>query len=87
MNIIKRTCATCCAFNPSATDDEEVCTNLTFFTIHHVDADGRPLVIHQAPSPADWCDSHQTHEEDKAEDAAIAGFWQRLGIEPGRRAT
>ena len=68
MNIIKRTCATCAAFNPSATDDEEVCANLTFFTIHHVDADGKPLTIHQAPSSTDRCDSHQTHEEDKAED-------------------
>lgn len=67
MNIIKRTCATCAAFNPSATDDEEVCRNLTFFTIHHVDADGKPLVIHQAPSATDRCNSHQTQEEDEAE--------------------
>lgn len=67
MNITKRTCATCAAFNPSATDDEEVCGNLVFFTIHHVDADGKPLVIHQAPSSTDRCDSHQTHEEDAAE--------------------
>ncbi|CAN5533039.1 hypothetical protein BH10PSE16_BH10PSE16_33010 [soil metagenome] len=67
MNIIKRTCATCAAFNPSATQDEEPCGNLVFFTIHHVDADGKPLTIHQAPSPTDRCDSHQTHEEDAAE--------------------
>ena len=67
MSIIKRTCATCAAFNPSATDDEEPCGNLTFFTIHHVDAGGKPLTIHQAPSPTDCCDSHQTHEEDEAE--------------------
>lgn len=67
MNIIKRTCATCAAFNPSATEDEEPCGNLTFFTIHHVDGDGKPLTIHQAPSPTDWCDSHQTHDEDAAE--------------------
>jgi len=67
MNITKRTCATCAAFNPSATDEEEVCGNLTSFTIHHVDADGKPLVIHQAPSATDRCDSHQTQEEDAAE--------------------
>ena len=84
MSNIKRTCANCVAFNPSATDDEEPCANLTSFTVHHVDADLKTLTIHQAPSPGDWCDGHQTHEEDKAEDAAIAGFWQRLGIE--RRA-
>ena len=81
MNIIKRTCSTCCAFNPSATDDEEPCGNLTFFTVHHVDAEGKPLTIHQAPGPADCCPSHMTHVEDKAEDAAIVMFWQRLGIE------
>ena len=67
MNIIKRTCSTCAAFNPSATEDEEPCGNLVFFTIHHVDADGKPLTIYQAPSPTDRCDSHQTHEEDAAE--------------------
>ena len=78
----KRTCANCCAFNPSATGDEEPCANLTFFTIHHVDAEGRPLTIHQAPSAADWCDGHQTDAEDKAEDAALAQFWQRLSIAP-----
>ena len=72
------------AFNPTATNDEEPCANLTFFTIHHVDADLKPLIVHLAPSPGDWCDGYQTYEEDKAEDVAIAGFWQRLGIE--RRA-
>ena len=67
MNIIKRTCATCVAFNPSATGDEVVCGNLVYFTIHHVDAEGKPLTIHQAPSLTDRCDSHQTHEEDATE--------------------
>lgn len=63
MTIIKRTCATCAAFNPSATDNEEVCGNLTFFTEHH----GTPQALSREPGPADWCDSHQTHEEDAAE--------------------
>ena len=81
MNIIKRPCANCVAFNPSATDDEELCSNLTSFTAHRFSTNGRPLIVHLAPSPDDWCDGHQTHDEDKAEDAAIAGFWQRLGIE------
>ena len=67
MNIIKRTCSTCAAFNPSATHDEELCGNLVFFTIHHVDADGKLLTINHAPRPTDLCDSHQTHEEDAAE--------------------
>lgn len=67
MNIIKRTCATCAAFNPSATDDEEVCGNLSFFTEHH----GTPQAMSREPSPADWCPSHQTHEEDAAQTHGI----------------
>ena len=82
MNIIKRTCATCCAFNPDHTDDDPACSNLVNITIHHVDAAGKPLVIHQQPAPDDWCDGHQTHEEDRAEDAAIGAFWLTLGIAP-----
>ena len=78
MNIVKRTCATCAAFNPSATDDEEVCGNLTFFTEYR----GTPQAVSHEPSPADWCPSHQTHEEDKAEDAGMVTFWQRLGLAP-----
>ena len=71
MNITQRTCATCAAFNPSATEDEEPCANLVFFTIHHVDAGGKPLTIHQAPSPTDRCNIHQTHKEDAVETRQI----------------
>ena len=71
MNIIKRTCANCVAFNPTPTGDEEPCANLTSFTVHHVDVDLKPLTIHQAPGPDDWCDGHQTHEEDIAQTHAI----------------
>ena len=63
MNSIKRTCATCAAFNPSATDDEGPCGNLTFFTEHH----GTPQALNRKPSSTDCCDSHQTQEEDAAE--------------------
>jgi len=63
MNSIKRTCATCVAFNPSATEDEDACGNLTFFTEHH----GTPQAVNREPGPAECCDSHQTHEEDAAE--------------------
>ena len=81
MNIIKRTCATCAAFDPSATEDEEPCANLVFFTIHHVDAGGKPVTIHQAPSPTDRCDSHQTHEEDAVETREIDTARAAVGIE------
>ena len=40
MNIIRRTCATCCAFNPDHTDDDPACSNLVNITIHHVNAAG-----------------------------------------------
>ena len=78
MNIIKRTCATCAAFNPTATNDEEACGNLTFITENH----GTPQALSREPGAADWCPSHMTHDEDKAEDAAIVTYWQRLGIAP-----
>ena len=81
MNITQRTCATCAAFNPSATDDEEPCANLVFFTIHHVDAGGKSLTIHQAPSPTDRCDSHQTHEEDAVETHEIEMARAAMGNE------
>ena len=67
MNIIKRTCATCAAFNPSATGEEEVCGNLTFFTDHH----GTPQAVNREPSPTDRCDSHMTHEEDETQTQEI----------------
>lgn len=82
MNIIKRTCATCASFNPSATDDEEVCGNLVSITIYHVDENNNPIVLHRQPYAGFKCDSHKTLDEDKAEDAAIVTFWQRLGIQP-----
>ena len=34
------------------------------------------------PLPNEVCDDHMTHEEDRAEDAAIAAFWLTLGIAP-----
>ena len=67
MSTLKRTCATCASFNPSATQDEEPCGNLVFFTEHH----GTPQAVSRAPSPEDWCDSHQTQEEDEAETREI----------------
>lgn len=81
MTIIKRTCATCCAFNPAPENDEPACMNLVNIVIHHIDENGKPLVIYRQPYAGFRCDSHVTHEEDKAEDAAIALFWQRIGIE------
>ena len=82
MNITKRTCATCAAFNPLATGEEVVCGNLVSIIIDH----GTPQAVSREPNSADWCDHHKTHAEDAAEDTAVAGFWQRLDIEPRRRA-
>ena len=63
MNVIKRTCATCAAFNPAPEEDDPACLNLTFITENH----GTPQAVSRDPEPADWCPSHQTHEEDAVE--------------------
>ena len=73
MNIIERTCATCAAFNPTPETDEPTCGNLTFITEHP----GTPQAVNREPSSADWCDSHQTHEEDAAETYEIELTRQR----------
>lgn len=83
MTKTKRTCATCAAFNPTATGDDPTCANLVSIRIHHVDEHDRPIVIHQQPSAKFWCDDHITPAEEAAKDAAIGRFWQRLGITPG----
>lgn len=67
MTITKRTCATCCAFNPSDNDDEEVCGNLTFFTEHY----GTLQAVSREPGPADCCNGHMTLEEDAAQTLEI----------------
>lgn len=60
MNIIKRTCATCTAFNPAPEVDDPACWNLVSIIEQH----GTPQELHRQPMPNDWCDSHKTHEED-----------------------
>ena len=78
MNITERTCATCCAFNPDHADDDPACWNLTSI----IEQYRTPKEFHREPLPDDWCDGHQTHEADRAEDAAIGAFWLTLGIAP-----
>lgn len=78
-----RNCSTCVAYAPDDDDGGRMtCWNLVSIVIHHVDADGKPLTIKRPPAPGDWCDGHQTHAEDDAENVAIAQFWQRLGLAP-----
>lgn len=81
MNIIKRTCANCAAFNPAPEGDDPTCWNLVSIVIQHF-SHGKPQARARQPGLDDHCDYHQTHDEDRAEDAAISMFWQRLGIEP-----
>ena len=45
MNIIKRTCATCAAFNPALEGDDPACLNLTFTTENH----GTPQALTACP--------------------------------------
>jgi hypothetical protein len=67
MNIIERTCATCAAFNPAPEGDDPACLNLTSI----IEQYRTPKEFHREPLPNDYCDSHQTHEEDAAETREI----------------
>lgn len=78
MTLLRRTCSTCCAFNPAPEGDDPACLNLTSI----IEQYRMPKEFYREPLPDDWCDGHQTHEEDRAENAAIAAFWLTLGIAP-----
>ena len=64
MNITERTCSNCAAFNPSATIEEVPCWNMVSFM------DGA-APTGRDPKPTDYCESHQTAEEDAAQTEAI----------------
>ncbi len=68
MPLLRRTCSTCCAYIGGD------CLNLVSFIVPGSDA--------RQPLPNEVCGDHQTHEEDRAEVAAIAAFWLTLGIAP-----
>jgi hypothetical protein len=73
MNILKRTCSNCAAFNPAPSVDEPTCWNL----VSIIDNFGTPLAKTSEPGPSDHCDDHLTNDEDKA---------QTMLIEEGREA-
>lgn len=66
MNLIKRTCTNCAAFNPAPTDNELLCWNLVSFT-----DDGAPRTPRRAPGPGDYCSDHLTIDEDAANGMAM----------------
>ena len=68
MILLRRTCSTCCSYNGGE------CMNMVSFIVSGSHA--------RDPLPNDVCDDHMTQRESDAEDAAIALFWQRLGIAP-----
>lgn len=70
MPLLRRTCSTCCAYIGGD------CLNMVSFIVPGSDA--------RQPLPNEVCGDHKTHAEDRAEDAAIAAFWLRLGIAPRR---
>ncbi|NQW93787.1 MAG: hypothetical protein HQ446_07100 [Polaromonas sp.] len=82
MKIIKRTCATCSAFNPAPEDNDPTCWKLVTIAIHKVGAFNVPIVVRQWPHAGFLCESHKTDDEDRAEAAAIGAFWFALGITP-----
>ena len=71
MTLLRRTCATCCACCSYSGGE---CLNMVSFIVPGADA--------RQPLPNEVCDDHMTQHESDAEDAAIAVFWQRLGIAP-----
>lgn len=80
MTLIKRTCENCIAFNPAHTDEEPSCWNFVTIVIHHHDGQN-PVTIKRQPWAGFTCEDHKTREEDRADDAAVSKFWERLGIE------
>lgn len=70
MNIFKRTCANCAAFNTVPVGDEPTCWNLV--TI--IERAGNLSDSRRPPSPGDCCDSHLTLAEDRAESEAMEAF-------------
>jgi hypothetical protein len=73
MNILKRTCSNCTAFNSNPTGEDPTCWNLVSFTVNF----GTPLAKTSEPGPNDHCDSHLTIDEDKS---------KTMLIEEGREA-
>lgn len=78
--IKKRNCANCTAFDPAAAENEPTCANLVILIIHHLDENNEPIVIRQQPYPKFRCHQHQTRAEEKAQDAAVVQFFQRIGV-------
>ena len=68
MTLLRRTCSTCCSYSGGE------CLNMVSFIVPGSDS--------REPLPNEVCDDHMTHEEDRAEDAAIGTFWLTLGIAP-----
>ena len=66
---ITRTCANCAAFNSDHNigNDEPECWNLTSVIEHP----GTAQALHRAPGPTDYCDCHQTPQEDAEQTAYI----------------
>ena len=63
MNITKRTCTTCTAFNPAPTGEEPTCWNLVSF----IERANTPQAVTREPGHQDHCDDHLTHQEDERE--------------------
>ena len=61
MNIVKRTCANCAAFNSTPTVNNRSCENWVFF----IDV-GAPRTPRRPPGPGDCCSDHLTTDEDAA---------------------
>jgi hypothetical protein len=67
MNLIKRTCANCIAFEPAPGELAPTCGYMVTMLVHHVDRHGTPMVVRRQPYSGFCCDGHHTPEENTAQ--------------------
>ena len=79
MNLLRRSCLTCAAFTPAASNHVSSCANRVL-VVRYLMASEKMQKLNFNPGPDDWCSDHHTHEEDRQKDAVVDLFWQRLAV-------
>ena len=79
MNLLRRSCLTCAAFTPAASNHVSSCANRVPI-VRYLMASEKMQKLNLNPGPDDWCSDHNTHEEDRQKDAAMDLCWQRLAV-------
>lgn len=79
MNLLRRSCLTCAAFTPAASNHVSSCANRVPI-VRYLLASEKMQKLNLNPGPDDWCSEHHTNEEDLQKDTAVDLFWQRLTV-------